>query len=66
VLVGSEHWQGLLGWLRRRVLERALVSTEDLELLRLSDDPVEAVRIVEECYRDKCADLGVQPLEAKP
>jgi uncharacterized protein (TIGR00730 family) len=66
VLVGSEHWQGLLDWLRSRVLERTLVSTDDLELLRLSDDPTEVVRIVEECYRDKCAEMGVQPLEAKP
>jgi len=66
VLVGSEHWRGLLDWLRSRVLEHALVSEADLELLRVSDDPAEVVQIVDDCYRRKCAEVGAQPLEAKP
>jgi uncharacterized protein (TIGR00730 family) len=66
VLVGSEHWQGLLDWLRSRVLEHALVTDADLELLRVSDEPAEVAQIVAECYRRKCAELGRQPLEAKP
>ena len=66
VLVGSEHWQGLLEWLRSPVLTHALVSPGDLELLRVSDEPAEVVEIIEECYRSKCAESGAQPLEAKP
>lgn len=66
VLVGSEHWQGLVGWMRDRVLQHALVSSGDLELLRLSDEPAEVVRIIDECYRRKCAGMDAQPLEAKP
>jgi hypothetical protein len=66
VLVGSEHWQGMLDWTRSRLLERKLVSPEDVELLHLSDEPTEVVRIVNDCYRRKCADVDSQPLEAKP
>lgn len=66
ILVGSEHWQGLLDWMRSRVLEHALVSSEDLERLQLSDEPTEIVRIIDERYRLKCAGTGAQPLEAKP
>ena len=66
VLVGSEHWQGLLDWTRSRLLERKLVSPEDVELLHLSDEPTEVVRIIDDCYRRKCADVDSQPLEAKP
>jgi uncharacterized protein (TIGR00730 family) len=66
VLVGSEHWQGLLDWTRSRLLERELVSPEDVELLHLSDESTEVVRIIDDCYRRKCADVDSQPLEAKP
>jgi hypothetical protein len=66
VLVGSEHWQGMLDWTRSRLLERKLVSPEDVELLHLSDEPTEVVRIIDDCFRRKCADVDSQPLEAKP
>src|SRR4030088_1841206 len=32
VLFGSDYWQGLLGWLRERALERELVSPHDFDL----------------------------------
>ena len=66
VLVGSEHWQGMLDWTRSRLLERKLVSPEDVELLHLSDEPTEVAQIIDDCYRRKCADVDSQPLEAKP
>jgi predicted Rossmann-fold nucleotide-binding protein len=66
VLVGSEHWQGMLEWTRARLLGRRLVSPEDVELLHLSDEPVEVVRFIVGRYRRKCAEVGSQLLEAKP
>jgi len=53
VLVGTDYWQGLLDWLRGPVLERGMIREADLELIRLVDDPQEAVRIV----RDRGAEL---------
>ena len=51
VLAGAEHWQGLLDWVRERLLETGKVSTDDLELLRASDDVDEICALVEEGYR---------------
>ena len=48
VLVGTEYWQGLLDWARGPVLERGMISEADLALIKLVDDPAEAVRIVAE------------------
>jgi uncharacterized protein (TIGR00730 family) len=53
VLVGTDYWQGLLDWLRGPVLERGMIREADLDLIRLVDDPEEAVRIV----RDRGAEL---------
>jgi uncharacterized protein (TIGR00730 family) len=47
VLVGTEWWAGLIGWMRERVAAEAMISPGDLELLRCTDDPAEVVEIVE-------------------
>jgi len=51
VLFGSEHWKGLLDWLRAHPLARGYVAPEDLELARLTDDPAEAVDTILEQLR---------------
>ena len=51
ILVGVEYWRGLLDWLRTTMLEAAVVSPEDLDLLQLTDDPAEVVRMVQASRR---------------
>jgi uncharacterized protein (TIGR00730 family) len=46
VLVGSWYWQGLLDWLRTTVLDSGTVSAPDLDLVQLTDDVDEVVRII--------------------
>lgn len=46
VLVGTSYWQGLLDWLRDVAAPEGTISAEDVDLLHLTDDPAEAVRIV--------------------
>jgi len=46
VLMGTEYWGGLFDWLRGAVLEAGTVSARDIDLLHLTDDVTEAVRIV--------------------
>lgn len=46
VLLGSEFWQGMIDWLRGPVLARGMISPEDLDLVRITDDVDEAVKIV--------------------
>ncbi|MHB1242807.1 MAG: LOG family protein [Gaiellaceae bacterium] len=50
VLIGSAHWRDLLDWMRDEVLSDELISPEDVELLHVTDDPAEAVRLIVEGY----------------
>lgn len=47
VLFGREYWQGFLTWLRSTVLARGLISEEDLELVRVCDEPDAVIEIVQ-------------------
>ncbi len=65
VLVGRDYWEGLLEWIQERPLEEGMIAPEDEELLFVTDDPAEAVRIVLECYERRCADvLPAEPAKA--
>ena len=46
VLLGTAYWGGLLDWLRGTAAEAGTVSATDIDLLHLTDDVDEAVRIV--------------------
>ena len=46
VLVGTEYWGGLVGWLTDVVAKERTISPKDLDLFHLTDDPDEAVDIV--------------------
>jgi uncharacterized protein (TIGR00730 family) len=46
VLVGSAYWGGYLDWMRSTLLPAGAVTADDLDLLRLTDDPTEVVDIV--------------------
>jgi uncharacterized protein (TIGR00730 family) len=48
VLVGTDYWTGLLAWLRTSALGYGAISEKDVDLLQLTDDPAEAVRIIVE------------------
>jgi uncharacterized protein (TIGR00730 family) len=47
VLVGSAWWAGLIGWMRERLAGEGMISPDDLDLVRCTDDPDEVVAIVE-------------------
>ena len=46
VLVGTDHWTELLGWMRRHLLDSGYVDGADLRLIHLTDDPREVSAIV--------------------
>jgi len=50
-LVGKEYWSGLLDWIRSTVVARGNIQEEDFRLIRLSDDPDEIARGIEEHCR---------------
>jgi uncharacterized protein (TIGR00730 family) len=41
ILCGSEYWSGLVEWVRERLLGEGKISAGDLDLLTLTDDPIE-------------------------
>ena len=46
VLIGSRFWSGLLDWIGQELIFHELISSSDLDLLQVTDDPVEAVAMV--------------------
>ena len=64
VLFGSAYWGGLLDWLRGTVLPEGKVSERDLDLLHVTDDVDDVVRIIGVAMRAHRADppvAGVYP-----
>jgi uncharacterized protein (TIGR00730 family) len=51
VLIGHAYWDGLLAWMRDVQLPAGAIDQADLDLLRVTDDPVEAVGIITEYAR---------------
>jgi len=50
VLVGSSYWGGLITWLREKVQAEGKISTRDLDLLQVADDPAEVVEIITKAH----------------
>ena len=46
VLVGTEYWSGLLGWLRTEAVARGAIEIADMDLLQCTDDMNEACRML--------------------
>lgn len=52
VLVGSEYWSGMLSWLRETMLADGKIHPEELDLLQVTDDPEEVVKIIKKAHPD--------------
>jgi hypothetical protein len=46
VLIGHAYWDGLVAWMREVQLPAGAISQADLDLLRVTDDPEEAMAII--------------------
>lgn len=46
VLIGRDYWGGMLDWMKNRMLADKLISPEDFELFRATDDAREAIEII--------------------
>jgi uncharacterized protein (TIGR00730 family) len=58
VLVDSDYWGGLVAWLETRLAVESKISTADLGLLRVSDDPDEIVSVISAGARKQGKQLG--------
>ena len=46
ILVGSNYWRGLLDWIKEVVLKEEKISSADLDILQLIDEPEEIVKTI--------------------
>jgi uncharacterized protein (TIGR00730 family) len=53
ILVGSEYWGGLLDWIKSTMVSWGTISPEDLELIRLVDEPEEVVALIDAFYKGR-------------
>jgi len=54
VLIGTDFWKELLGWMRKTMAEQfATISKDDFDLFHLTDDVDEAVQIVHDTFTGK-------------
>ena len=51
VLFGSDYWGGLYDWIAKTVQAEGKISPHDLDLLHVTDDIDDAVRVVQESYQ---------------
>jgi len=51
ILMVREYWEGLFRWFRETLLQQEKISPSDLEILQITDDPEEAVAIVDRFHR---------------
>jgi len=51
VMVGKEYWEGLIVWIKQRMLEAQNIKEDDLDIFQLVDTAEETVGIIEEFYK---------------
>jgi uncharacterized protein (TIGR00730 family) len=60
ILFGSEHWKGLMAWLKARVEKDKHISPGDLDLLTITDDVEEVIQIIRD-YERRVGPPGILP-----
>jgi uncharacterized protein (TIGR00730 family) len=53
ILIGVEYWSGLVSWLRERALAEGKISTADLELVHLTDDLDDVVKLIRQAAAEQ-------------
>lgn len=55
ILFGSEYWEGLMDWMENTMLKHGTISEDDFSYIKVTDDPEEVVKIIQEhkAWKDK-------------
>ncbi len=51
ILVGTAFWEGLIDWIKNKMLEAGNISPKDLDLIKLVDSAEEVVEIIDAFYK---------------
>jgi predicted Rossmann-fold nucleotide-binding protein len=66
ILMGTEYWTGMIDWIRAALLEEAAITAEDVDLLRLTDDPAEACQIINAYVAQRRSQAAATAQSTKP
>ena len=50
ILVGSEYWNGFVGWIKNVMLTEGNISPEDMDLFKIVDSSDDVIKIINEFY----------------
>ena len=64
VLFDGDYWEGLVGWMRERLLAEGMISANDVDLLHVTDSAEEAVARVVEAYARRPPHTPAEPQKA--
>jgi len=53
VLVDSAFWRGLIDWMRESLLANGLIDARDLDLMKIVDEPAQAVEAIFDFYQTR-------------
>jgi uncharacterized protein (TIGR00730 family) len=65
ILIGTAYWAGLLEWVKGTLLKEAAILPEDVDLLRITDDPAEACQIIDAYLKDLRGDADETATDTK-
>lgn len=50
VLIGTEYWDGLVSWIKKSMLNKNRILSEDLGIFHITDKPEDVPRIIKDFY----------------
>lgn len=50
ILMGKDYWQGLMEWIKDKILKCKSIDKNDLNLIQMTNSPQEAIKIVNKFY----------------
>ena len=53
VLVGKDYWNGLVNWLKEKLLKTNKINKNDLSIFEIVDNPEEVIEILNKYYENK-------------
>ncbi|MEV7908160.1 TIGR00730 family Rossman fold protein, partial [Streptomyces anulatus] len=65
VLLGTEFWGGLVEWIKTTLVDSGKISPADLDLVQVTDDVDEAVRIIVDADRNRVNRLRTEQKAAR-
>lgn len=64
ILMGTEYWSGFHHWIQNVLVKQGAVSADDLEFLKITDDPQEILSIIQDSIDG--LNLKLIPISANP